>query len=64
MLGENYPGYFRVGDSAALAALLIQCRDEPHFLDRLERLCMVRARLFRPQAERSALKAALAAARP
>lgn len=64
MLGANYPGYFRVGDSAALAALLVRCRDEPRFLERLVRLCAARARLFRPQAERRALKAALAAARP
>ena len=62
MLGENYPGYFPAGDAAALAALLVRCRDEPRFLERLERLCAARARLFRPQAERSALKTALAAA--
>jgi putative glycosyltransferase (TIGR04348 family) len=63
MLGANYPGYFRVGDSAALAALLVRCRDEPRLLERLVGLCAARARAFRPQAERRALKAALTVSR-
>ena len=62
MLGEDYPGYFPVGDAAALAALLVRCREEPRFLERMERRCAARARLFHPLSERRALTAALAAA--
>jgi putative glycosyltransferase (TIGR04348 family) len=59
MLGADYPGYFPVGDHAALAALLARCRDEPAFLGRLTRMVEARAPLFSPQAERRSLAAAL-----
>jgi putative glycosyltransferase (TIGR04348 family) len=59
MLGEDYQGYFPVGDAAALAALLARCQDEPQFMDALRGQCALRAALFAPQAERSALLQAL-----
>ncbi|RPI40161.1 MAG: glycosyltransferase, partial [Betaproteobacteria bacterium] len=59
MLGEDYPGYFPVGDHAALAPLLVRCRDEPAYLARLARMIEARAPLFSPQAERSSLAAVL-----
>ena len=59
MLGRRYPGYFPVGDPAALAALLMRCRDEPAFLDRLRRAVRARAPRFSPEAERRSLLAAL-----
>lgn len=62
MLGEDYPGYFKVGDAKALAALLVRCRDDARFLARLTTLCEARAPRFSPQAERQALHAALRAA--
>jgi putative glycosyltransferase (TIGR04348 family) len=55
MLGEDYPGYFPVGDAQALARLLLRCREEPGYLRQLERRCAARAASFRPQAERRAL---------
>jgi putative glycosyltransferase (TIGR04348 family) len=59
MLGERYPGYFPVGDAAALAALVLRCREDAVFLGRLTRLCAARAARFLPAAERRALLAAL-----
>ena len=64
MLGADYAGYFPHGDAAALAALLLQCRqgqqaaaDSPPaaLLARLGAQCALRAPLFAPEAERSAL---------
>ena len=60
MLGERYPGYFPIGDPAALAALIARCRSDPAFLARLARRCEARARLFRPAAERRSLLRLLA----
>jgi putative glycosyltransferase (TIGR04348 family) len=55
MLGEDYAGYFPVGDARALAAMLERCKDEPQFIDTLKSQCVLRAPLFAPQAEASAL---------
>ncbi|MCC7079949.1 MAG: TIGR04348 family glycosyltransferase [Burkholderiales bacterium] len=62
MLGEDYPGYFPVGDVDALAALVRRCRDEPDYLRRLERMCAQRAHNFKPGAERMALRRILQSA--
>jgi putative glycosyltransferase (TIGR04348 family) len=55
MLGEDYAGYFPVGDAGALAKILMRCKDEPAFIDHLKRQCALRAPLFAPQAELNAL---------
>jgi putative glycosyltransferase (TIGR04348 family) len=55
MLGEDYAGYFPVGDAGALAKMLLRCKDEPAFLDQLKQQCAARAPLFAPQAELNAL---------
>jgi putative glycosyltransferase (TIGR04348 family) len=55
MLGENYQGYFPVGNGQALATMLERCKDEPQFIDTLKSQCAQRALLFAPQAEASAL---------
>jgi putative glycosyltransferase (TIGR04348 family) len=55
MLGEDYAGYFPVGDAQALAKMLERCKDEPAFLDQLKAQCALRAPLFTPQAELNAL---------
>ena len=55
MLGKDYAGYFPVGDMVALRTLLERCARDPNFLLRLNTACAVRAKLFLPEAERSAL---------
>ena len=64
MLGAGYDGYFPHGDAAALAALLLRCRqgqqagtDSPGaaLLAHLGAQCGLRAPLFAPEAERAAL---------
>jgi len=56
LLGRDYPGYFPVGDTAALARLLQRIESEPAFLLRLQRAIMHRASLFRPAVEKAAWK--------
>ncbi|MBS7807468.1 selenoneine biosynthesis selenosugar synthase SenB [Variovorax sp. PCZ-1] len=55
MLGGGYDGYFPVGDASALAALLRRCKNEPTFLDHLSSQCALRAPLFSPLSEQTAL---------
>ncbi|HZP94426.1 MAG TPA: selenoneine biosynthesis selenosugar synthase SenB [Burkholderiales bacterium] len=57
MLGRDYPGYFRFGDSAALARLIQRAADEPAFYARLARAVRARRKLFTPRAEQHALVA-------
>ena len=57
MLGDDYDGYFPVGDDAALAALVARCRVDPGFLDHLRAQCATRAPLFAPERERRAVRA-------
>ena len=52
MLGSDYAGYFPLGDSAALAALLRRCAQEPTFLAQLQHQCAARAPLFDMQREK------------
>lgn len=51
LLGNDYPGYYPVGDTAALSALLRRAEAEPEFLADLTRHCATRALLFSPEAE-------------
>ena len=60
MLGADYEGYFAHGDASALADLLLRCRDGQQaptgsLLARLGAQCALRAPLFSPQAEHTAL---------
>ena len=55
MLGQDYTGYFPVGDMQALRTLLERCVRDANFLLRLNTACAARAKLFLPAAERSAL---------
>ena len=63
MLGADYAGYFPWGDAQALAALLLQCREDmdngASMLSRLRAQCRLRAPLFAPAAERAGLLALL-----
>ena len=52
MLGTGYAGYFEVGDTAGLAALVNRCATEPAFLAHLQNQCAQRAELFEPALEK------------
>ena len=56
LLGRDYPGYFPVGDTAALARLLHRVESDPPYLSRLQRAIAGRALLFRPAREKAAWK--------
>jgi glycosyltransferase involved in cell wall biosynthesis len=56
LLGRDYPGYFPVGDTRALARLLHRIETNPQFLMRLHRAIERRAHLFRPAREKAAWK--------
>ncbi len=62
MLGDDYAGYFAVGDARELAGLLVRAAGEPAFLAALEASCRLRAPLFAPQAEAAALDRVVAEA--
>jgi putative glycosyltransferase (TIGR04348 family) len=56
LLGDDYRGYFAVGDAAALAVLLQRCRDPAQdMLPILRAQCDRRAALFEPARERATL---------
>ncbi len=55
LLGAGHPGTFDVGDSAGLAGLLEQCRDDAAMLPALQAQCASRAQLFSPAHERQTL---------
>ena len=55
LLGRAYPGYFPVGDVAALWSLLSRCSSDANFLSRLNTACAGRAKLFLPETERASL---------
>lgn len=67
MLGADYAGYFPWGDAAALARLLLRCREDSQgggrggasIFSGLQAQCRLRAPLFEPAAERAALLALL-----
>jgi putative glycosyltransferase (TIGR04348 family) len=60
LLGRDYPGYFPVGDTRALARLLARLEQEPDFAPRLARAVARCAPLFRPARERAAWRKLLA----
>ena len=54
ILGDNYPGLFDVGNTRALAGLLLQAETDSEFLNDLRRHVKELAPLFNPQRERRA----------
>jgi len=60
LLGGDYPGYFPVGDTAALARLLGRLEREPRFVKRLRQALARRVALFRPSREIAAWRRLLA----
>ncbi len=63
LLGAEYPGYFPVGDTPALARLLRRLEREPRFVARLGKAIARRAPLFRPAREVTAWRRLLAGLR-
>jgi glycosyltransferase involved in cell wall biosynthesis len=59
-LGPNYPGYFPVGDTAALASLLARAESDPGFYEQLRLECEQAAALVSPEAELKAWRELLA----
>ena len=55
MLGEDYPGYYPVGDEHALARLLERAENEPEFYARLVEGCEARRYLVSPEREKAEL---------
>jgi glycosyltransferase involved in cell wall biosynthesis len=62
LLGEDYPGFFPIGDAVALAALLELCENDEAFYSRLTGEALACAGQFHPAREKSALLAAIESA--
>jgi putative glycosyltransferase (TIGR04348 family) len=60
MLGEDYPGYFPVGDERQLAKLLSLAETDPDFYAGLQSHARIRRALMRPEQEASRLRQAVA----
>lgn len=60
LLGADYPGYFPVGDTKALARLLRRIESDARFVATLQRAIARRAPLFRPEREVAAWRRLLA----
>ena len=54
MLGEDYKGFFEVGNTQQLHKLLMQCERDADYYRELEAMVAARAHLFTPSAERKA----------
>jgi glycosyltransferase involved in cell wall biosynthesis len=59
-LGKRYPGYFRVGDTRALARLLERAASDDDFYRTLKRRCARLKPLVDPRRERAAWKSLVA----
>ncbi len=62
MLGDDYAGYFAVGDAKGLAALLVRAAHDSAFVDALGASCRSRAPRFTPDAEAAGLQRVVAEA--
>lgn len=54
LLGKDYPGYYPVGDTAALKRLLLRAEEDESYLRALRKACAKRKALFTPARERAA----------
>jgi len=53
ILGDDYPGYFDVGDTTGLAGLMLRCERDPEFLSEITKLCSELIPLFEPDREQA-----------
>ena len=53
ILGDDYPGYFEVGNTVELAGLMLECETNPEFLSEITRLCSELIPLFDPDREQA-----------
>ena len=60
LLGEDYPGYFPVGDAHALAATLTRAETDASYLADLAERCEELRAAFTPEREREAWRGLLA----
>jgi putative glycosyltransferase (TIGR04348 family) len=60
LLGEDYPGYYPVGDTQALREVLLRAEADPAYLARLAAACEAHRARFEPQRERQAWRELLA----
>ena len=60
LLGDGYPGYFPVGDGAALRRLLLRCERDHRFLDELREAAAPLRATLTPERERSDWRSLLA----
>ena len=60
LLGDDYAGYFPVGDTESLMELLMRAESDATFYRLLRQQCASRARLFRPEEERQRWRLLLA----
>jgi putative glycosyltransferase (TIGR04348 family) len=63
LLGKKYPGYYPVGDSAALARLLRRAEKDTRYLEALRQHCGARAELFAAAREQRSWRGLLAGIR-
>lgn len=59
MLGDDYAGYFEFGSAHDCAALMQRCETDKRFLAKLAAQCAKRAKLFAPEREAAAIRAAV-----
>lgn len=59
LLGDDYPGYYPVGNEKALAALISQAETDPAFYKTLEKSVRARRKLVQPHYEMRSLKTLL-----
>ena len=63
LLGDDYPGYYGVGDDKGLGSLLSRAESEPAYLAELEEHCSRLRPRFNPERERAAWRELLAGVR-
>ena len=64
LLGDDYPGYYPVGDDEGLASLLLRAESEPEYLTELTEHCARLRPRFTPEREREAWRELLAGVQP
>lgn len=60
LLGEDYSGYFAVGQTRELADCLLRAEHDPQFLNQLKKQISNRAALFLPEREQQGWSGLLA----